>query len=121
MGNCSSPAISSLSFFWRKNEDKRLVQDIPNSSSKPQNLTDGARQLAPFFFLFGELPSPGCSEPVVFRFSIILRELPFRADPARLLDAVESGIERPFFHAKRIAGNLLDVDRDAVAVHGPVR
>ena len=45
---------------------------------------------------------------------------PFGGDPAALLHAVEGGIERAFFHAKHLAGGVLDVEDDAVAVQRAV-
>src|SRR5579864_5530705 len=64
-----------------------------------------------------ELAAPGLGQPVVLGAAIVLRLAPFRAEPAFLLHAVQSGEERTGLDFKCPAGDLLNAARNSQTVH----
>ena len=82
-----------------------------------ENPRHGVGHPGPVLALFDELALAVAREPVVLGLTVVLRRVPFRIDPALLLQAMERRVERPLVDPQDVARDLLDALRDAPAVH----
>ena len=78
---------------------------------------DGVGHPRPVLAFLGELAAAVAREPVVLGLAVVLRRVPFRVDPALLLQPVKRRVERALIDAQHVARDLLDALRDAPAVH----
>jgi hypothetical protein len=82
-----------------------------------QDLGDTTSEFAPALLFGLQLLSAGSGKAIKFGGAAVFGVLPLGANPAGLLDAVQGGIKRAFFHAQKLLADLLDAGRDAVAMH----
>src|SRR5215831_3678794 len=87
-----------------------------SASCKAENTGYPLHHALPTLFFVGELLASGRRETVVLGAPLVLRGTPLRSDPSRMLNAMQSGVERSLFNAQQILGDPLDVQRDTVAV-----
>jgi hypothetical protein len=81
-----------------------------------QNQADRFRQSLPICFFHFEPLFSGRGEAIEFCAAIIFRFAPIGCDPAAMLQSVKRGIQRTLTHLQSLARNLLDAQRDSVAV-----
>ena len=79
------------------------------------------REPRPTRFFELELLSPRRRDRVELRFAILLGRAPLRAEPSVLRHAMQRRVERSFFDAQQVRRHALDVRRDRVPVHAPLR
>src|SRR4051812_48571858 len=87
----------------------------------PQDPVDGAHQLVPAIGLRLELAAALWRQAVIARAPVVFGGTPERRDPAAVLEAVESRIERAVLDLKNIFRTMLDGVGDGVAVRGAER
>ena len=88
-------------------------------SSTPGRLhdaRDGLHETAPFRVLERQLLFAGCRQSVVLRALLVLRQLPFRADPPLTLEAVEGRVERSMIDREHVIRARPDGEPDPVAM-----
>ena len=70
----------------------------------------------PVLFQFSKVLSPSFRQRVVTSTSIVLRGVPARFQPTRLLHAMQRGIEGALLHREDVLRGAFDALRDVVAV-----
>src|SRR5216683_3932160 len=81
-----------------------------------QDAVDGADELIPPAGLFGQLPAPGGSQPVIAGLAIVFRRAPERRDPGAILQAMQSRVERAVLDLQNLIRAMLDHVSDGVSV-----
>ena len=76
-------------------------------------------ELLPALFFLGELFASERGKPVIARAAVVVRDAPSGGDPAILLHAVQSGVERALFDAQHLFGHFVDTEGNAPTVHRP--
>jgi hypothetical protein len=66
----------------------------------------------------GQLSAARCRQAVELYAPVRGGQAPLGRDPAESFDAMESGVQRALLNAQDVIGDLLDVTRDGIAVHG---
>jgi hypothetical protein len=83
-----------------------------------QDAVDCADEFFPPACLTGELFSTGGSEAVETGLAIVFRRAPIRADPAAILEPVQSRVQRSMLDLEDFMRAMLDDVSDGVAVGG---
>src|ERR1022692_2899475 len=121
----TAPANAAALNCRRRNRSCSLLQSSARLSiydfvsgwlDDPSNSRHHAFELADFG---GQLLLPGGGQVVIPRAPVIFRLAPLGQDPSFNQHALQRWVERPFFHLQDIFRLLLDVLRDAIAMHRP--
>ena len=94
----------------------RESQDTNASYAFLEHLVYGRRYGAPAAFLFGQLIAAGSRDFIQPRPPLVLRGHPLCLNPALLLHAVQSRIQRTLLHPQDLLRDVFDVGRDAIAM-----
>src|ERR1700677_1128627 len=98
----SSSSISRSRCDCLHKPAKRFRNLIGTPLCKAQNALHAFHQLLPALFGFGELFSTQLSQPVILRFPPAFVNEPFRVQPAVLLHAMQSWIERTLLNLQQL-------------------
>ena len=90
----------------------------PAEAADPHCLADGAGVPLPQSDFGLELGAPGAAQLIVLRPAIVLGIAPLGGEESVFLEAVEGGVEGPFFDEEVAVGDGLDPFGDGVAVAG---
>src|SRR5262245_66364193 len=77
---------------------------------------DGPREVAPRVDLVRELAAAGGRQSIHLDAAALRGQRRPAGDPATILEAVESGVERPLIHRQHVARHLLNPFRNRPAV-----
>src|SRR4051812_2174763 len=110
-----SSASSSRSSRLRRNSDvsrvvilRSMIMSPGSAGSVGEDSPDRVGKPLPVPGFFGQLFSAALRQLVVLRLPVVLGIAPFRFDQSLLLEAMESGIERPLVDLEHVARDLLD-------------
>src|SRR5260221_118690 len=109
----TSRARSSSQYFRRR---KRLNPMASLLLSRAQDRVARLDQPIPAARLLDQLLAAGRRKPVIAGLAIVLRGSPERGNPAPVLQAMQSGIERSVLHLENVFRAMLDGVGDRVSV-----
>jgi hypothetical protein len=75
----------------------------------------------PTLHVLAQPHTAGRRERVETRAAIVLGDAPFGGEQPAMLEPVERGVHGALFDAQRAAGDLLDAQKDAIAMEGSER
>src|SRR5262245_1613289 len=81
-----------------------------------QNSTDRTNKILPTLRVRGQLFSTGGSQPVILRFSIVLRSAPEGSNPPTIFQTVQRGIKGSMFDLQHVLGAALNRMCDRVSM-----
>src|SRR5690242_2655187 len=94
----------------------RIDSSCIRLSHRVQYSGDGFRDPLPAGSLGGQLLLAGCSQPIHFGALLILRNLPFRGNPALAFEPVERRVKRSRIDLQNVAGVRADRLAESVSV-----